>query len=277
MLKKIEIPLFFILAVLISWIPWYTGGSGFLPIGISVAGLIIIIFTEGKAGLIVTVHRIFRWRVGLKWYGVALFLMAGISLVSLGVHWLLGGKLPSFGFLLEDTRYIPQFLLVSIFHPMAGPIGEETVGWRGYALPRLQEKIGPFAATLIIGAIYGAWHLPEFFRPGSSQYAIGFAFFLPFILKLITSSIFMTWVFNKTGGSTFVGGILFHASNNFWLAVLTSGMRWGESSSPFDGQLYWILTATSVAVVGILLIFTKGKLGYPPNEAAMAKAEFQVS
>ncbi|OQB23630.1 MAG: CAAX amino terminal protease self- immunity [Firmicutes bacterium ADurb.Bin182] len=273
MLKKIAIPLFFVLAVLISWIPWYTGGSGFLPIGVSVAGLIIIIFTEGKDGLKDTARRILRWRVSLRWYGAALFLMAGISLVSLGIHWLAGGKLPGFGFLFEDTRYIPQFLLFVIFHPMAGPIGEETVGWRGYALPRLQEKVGPIFATLIIGAIYGAWHLPEFFNPGSSQYAIGFAFFIPFILKLITSSFFMTWVFNKSGGSTLVGGILFHAANNFWLAVLTSGFRWGAPHPPFDSRLYWILTIVSVAAAGVLLAVTKGKLGYVSEEV---KSKIQI-
>jgi membrane protease YdiL (CAAX protease family) len=43
----------------------------------------------------------------------------------------------------------------------------EEIGFRGYALERLQNKLGPLVGTLILGAFFGAWLLPEFFQPGS--------------------------------------------------------------------------------------------------------------
>lgn len=87
----------------------------------------------------------------------------------------------------------------------------EEIGFRGYALEKLQTKFGPLVGTLILGTFFGAWLLPEFFQPDSVQYAMGDLRFYPwFILAEFGWSILMTWVYNHTGKSSLIAGYLFH-------------------------------------------------------------------
>ncbi len=265
MIKKAALPVFFAFVLIFSWFPWYLGGSGFFPLGVSVAGLIVIGPTEGKQGYLNAIRRLAPWKVNYRWYAVALLWMGGIGIVTLIIHMMLGGKLPNFVFLNKDWTFLP-LLLLGLFFPLSGPVGEETFGWRGYALPRLQKHIGPLFASLLVGAFYGAWHLPEFFRPGSSQYALGLDFYFPFIFLLVCASIYMTWLFNKSGGSTLVGGILFHAANNFWMAnVLTSYQGETIEFPMVDRQLLWVLLGVSLAWAAGLVILTHGRLGLESN------------
>lgn len=110
---------------------------------------------------------------------------ANLALVVLGgeVEWsLLGDRV---------VPYAGTFVLTLFF------LGaQEEPGWRGFALPRLQERFSPLTATLVLGLIWGVWHVPLYGPVG---------FVVPFVLAF-----FYTWVFNRTG-STFMA-ILLHAS-----------------------------------------------------------------
>lgn len=91
-------------------------------------------------------------------------------------------------------------------------LGEE-VGWRGFALPRLQTKLSPFAASLIIALIWSLWHLPLWIgNPDEIP-------FLYHLLSFIPSSIFLTWIYNRTYGSILAVGIA-HVMNNVCGQVL---------------------------------------------------------
>ncbi len=100
----------------------------------------------GTAGVGQLLAQAGRWRFGIGWYAVAILLAPLIWVVSLGMALLLGGRGP-------EVRL--DFLV-----PVAA-IGEE-FGWRGYALPRLQDRMGALPASLLIGVIWAAWHLPYF-------------------------------------------------------------------------------------------------------------------
>jgi hypothetical protein len=94
-------------------------------------------------------------------------------------------------------------------------LGEE-IGWRGYALPRLQARYGSLLASLIIGFTWGAWHLPLFWLPGNFHQTIPPTLFL---LQSVALAIIYTWLYNQTKGSLLIAH-LFHAASNVTLGVL---------------------------------------------------------
>ena len=154
--------------------------------------------------------------------------------------------------------------------PWNGPVGEE-FGWRGYALLKLQNKYGPLVASLVIGTIWGVWHLPSFFAPkgvvGAIYAEVGFVFILLYTLGTIANSMFMTWLYNKSKASALVAGIIWHAAINFWAPVLLSdsslmAAREGTQLPTIASTLYLTVLAVQVLAALVLIGVTKGKLGY---------------
>ncbi len=261
-LKKHAFIVFVILAVLISWFPWVTTGTGFWVFGPSLAGVVVIAMTSGKEGLRDLGQRALRWRVGLRWWGVALFFSGFLLLVSIAFNVVfLGGNLPSFAFLRQEWYLIPAVFLITL---LGGPLGEE-FGWRGFALPHLQRRRGALAASLILGTVWAFWHLPLFFQPDSIHAQIGIKFLPVYLLGEIVLASVMTWVYNETGGSLLVGGIMLHNADNFWsTALLTNDTVASVQSgvpSQLDMQLYMLSIAIGALAVLMLVIVTKGKLG----------------
>ena len=263
LLKRHALVTFFALVFLISWIPWYTGGSGFIVYGPSLACLIMVAVVDGKKGLLDLLQRAVRWRVGLVWWVVTLFLPALFCLAGIGVHLLAGGDLPAFTFFRQEWYLAPVFFVLML---VDGPL--EEFGWRGFALPKLQEKWSPLIASFIIGALWGIWHLPEFLRPGSPQYPMGIGFLPLFVAVEITNSILMTWLYNKTQGSLLLGGFMAHNALNFWPNVLLTeitmtGILRGEAFPAPDMRLFILEGVVATLVAILLAIVTKGRLGLP--------------
>ena len=253
---------FVLLAVLISWLPWLAGGDGFLVFGPSIAGVIIIAVTQGKEGMRDLGQRALRWRVGWRWWLVALFFSGGIVLLSIAVNVALGGSLPGFAFFRQDWRLIPIVFLITL---LGGPLGEE-FGWRGFALPHLQRKWNPTVASILIGTVWALWHLPLFFQPGSIHFQIGLTFLPFFVLGEIGLATIITWVYNKTGGSLLVGGIILHNADNFWASALltndtVASVLQGGTQSHLDKRLYVIMTLVGLLAALILAVATKWRLG----------------
>jgi hypothetical protein len=267
-LKKYQVSIFFALTFIISWYPWYTGGHGFRTWGPSLAGLIVVAVVGGRTGIVEMLRRLVRWRVGIVWWAVALLGPPAIVLVAVGIHVLAGGEAPSFLMWKLEPHLVPVLMLVLLL-PMAGPGGEEPFGWRGYAQAKLLEKWGqwaPLIASLIIGTAWGIWHLPEFFDPTSSQYAIGMAGFVPLIIMEIANSIFMTWLYIKTGGSVLVAGVLWHlmidtSAATLFLDFTLTGMLVGEAIPAAATGLINTDTVVMAAVALILVVVTRGRLG----------------
>ena len=263
LLKRHAFIVFVALAVLISWFPWYTTGTGFFVFGPSIAGLIVIAMTSGKEGMRDVGQRSLRWRVGLRWWVIALFFTGLILLFSIAINTIfLGGDIPSFAFFRQEWYLIPTVFLITM---IGGPLGEE-FGWRGFALPNLQRKWGPMIASIIIGTVWALWHLPLFFQPDTIHAQIGIKFLPVYIIGEIVLATIMTWVYNNTGGSLLVGGIILHNADNFWATALLTNdtvatVQSGEQSQ-LDMQLYVLSVVVGMLVVLILAMATKWKLGF---------------
>jgi len=119
-------------------------------------------------------------------------------------------------------------------------VGEE-LGWRGFALPRLQASRSAFAAGLLLGVLWGLWHLPLQVARGLPLTAAGLAQLASFLLLVAGWSVLFTWVYNNTKGSLFLM-ILFHAVAD--IAVLTIPV-----SSWLGGVLYLVLLCVTVTLV----------------------------
>ncbi len=269
--NQFQISIFFVLAFVFSWFPWYAGiAPEVMTMGPSIAAFIIVLIIGGKRGFVNLLRPFGRWRVSLKLWAIAIFGSAALYLIGLGVHLFLGGETPPFIMIKEELNLIPLYLIMVVLMPWNGPVGEE-FGWRGYALPKLQNKYGPLTASLVIGAIWGIWHLPSFFASqgvvGAIAAELGMIFLLPYVLGTIANSIFMTWLYNRTKASALIAGIVWHAAINFWAPVLLSdsslvAAQEGTHLPTIAPALY--LTVLAVQVVGaiILVIATKGKLAY---------------
>jgi membrane protease YdiL (CAAX protease family) len=192
-----------------------------------------------------------------------------MALTADGIQYLLGGTVPTFTFIKEQWYLLPPLFLLVMFFPLMGPVAEE-FGWRGYALPRLQEKWGPLIASLAIGTAWGLWHLPEFFTPGTSQYVLGIGLLVPFTISEIANSIFMTWVYNKTKESLLIGGLMAHTAMNFLGTLLITevtaeAFTEGAVDLP-DTRLILLLFGIMTLVALVLVIVTKGRLGYSAKD-----------
>ena len=129
--------------------------------GPALAAVVVAAVGDGRAGLKDLIGRVVRWRVGAGWYVVVLGLPAGLALAAAGLHLALG----------TDSSIEFGGLSVLSFVVFVLIIGEE-LGWRGYALPRLLAGRSALSASLILGALWGAWHLPTFFVPGAPQHGL---------------------------------------------------------------------------------------------------------
>ena len=270
-INRYQIIIFFVLTFVLSWFPWYAGiAPEVMTMGPSIAAFIVVLILGGWRGFVDLLRPFGRWRASLGIWVLAIFGPGILYLLGLGVNVLMDGEAPPFIMIREELNLLPLYLVMVVLMPWNGPVGEE-FGWRGYALPKLQNKYGPLIASLVIGTIWGIWHLPSFFAPqgvvGAIAAAIGMVFIIPYTLGTIANSIFMTWVYNKSKASALIAGIIWHAAINFWAPVLLSdsslvAAREGVHLPTIAPNLYLTVLAVQVVAALILVIATKGKLGY---------------
>ncbi len=211
------------------------------------AALLITYFTKGTAGIKNFFTKIFKPEKRKVWLSVSLFLFTFIFLVSATANFFMGGGFPSprNGLFLNGGNMILVFLLL-----LFGSFGEE-IGWRGFALPKLQKQYKPIKAAFILTIIWWLWHIPTYW---TLPYAINatqqFGFFIAFgmqFIVLFALSIICSWVYNSSKGNVLTA-VFIHVTWNFWVG------GFGEQASL---MMMPLLLFTAIAIV----IITKGKLG----------------
>jgi len=172
----------------------------------TISATILALAQDGWTGLGFLYGRMVHWRFGLKWYTLVLLGIPAVGWIATRIT----DASP-----LKETNTPSEFLLLLFYILITGPICEE-LGWRGYALPRLLKRFNPFVASMILGVIWGVWHLPSFFVGGMVQAGLSLPLFL---LNAIFLSIFVTWIFLHTGGSVFVT-VLVHYTVNICATII---------------------------------------------------------
>ncbi|KAB1193513.1 CPBP family intramembrane metalloprotease [Haloferax sp. MBLA0076] len=209
--------------------------------------------------------QIVHWRVAPRWYLVAFALpLVVVALASLGLAF--GGHEVDIGLL---SGRVVAVLSGFVFVALVGG-GNEEPGWRGFALPRLQERYSPIQATLVLGVVWAFWHLPLLATgpsaiSGTESLLAELPLIVARILNIVGVAFLLTWVYNGTGESVLVA-LLAHAgfnTANSTLVPLPFEALNGDAATA-------VLVAGTVAVwvVAILLVvLTRGRLGYDADGA----------
>jgi membrane protease YdiL (CAAX protease family) len=237
-IKRHPLATFFVLAYAFAWsLSPLTDLSivfGLLALfGPAAAATIVAASADGRAGVRALLGSLAIWRVGLRWYVVALGLPALLSLVVAGLSIALGAP--------AAVRFSELSPLTATLFFMV--IGEE-LGWRGYALPRLQARYGALGASLILGLLWAGWHLPNQFISGLEYYGYGFG---AFTLYVAAMTVLFTWLANQTRGSLLLAW-LFHGAINTLIFV----------NSAVDIVQRWWLSAAVYGVVAVIVVLVAG-------------------
>ncbi|MPY59961.1 CPBP family intramembrane glutamic endopeptidase [Streptomyces spongiae] len=267
---------FFSLTFLLSWTAWvpyalsenglglwhftFPGGAGgsqllgVLPgayLGPITSALLVTGITEGRAGLRAWRSRMTKFRVNWRWYAVVLVAVpAALTLAVVA----LGDRAPQMPSAMILAAFLPGLLLQMITTGLA-----EEPGWREFAMPRLQDRFGPLAATVIVGPLWGLWHLPLFLTEWGGYPDVTGTAVLKFVVTAIAFSFVMTWVFNRSGGSMPLVMLLHCGVNNYFSIAAADMFPWLSRESASNASLLALLTAAL-----ILLATTRGRLGCPP-------------
>lgn len=213
--------------------------TGWAP---GIAAFTITALVQGRPGVVELRRKTFRWRVGARWYAVALFGSAALLLSGAGTYALLTGNWATLPItqvpnLLAAASFVLMFLLYAV-------VNTEEIAWRGFALPRLQSQYGALRACVILWVPWTLLHLPYFFTKGSMFQHLGF---VSFAAGTLTMSIILAWLFNNTSGSVLICTLM-HAALNVWPPLLS------PTHSTVPGYV-------GIAINGVIVLLLVGWFG----------------
>jgi uncharacterized protein len=172
-----------------------------------IAAAVVTLATGGWLAIRGLFGRLFRWRVGIGVWAFALGFHPALMLVVELVGFAFGDPLPTW-----SNWNALGLGLISLPLIALGPLGEE-LGWRGFLLPRMLERMKPLSAALILGTIWMLWHVPAFLLSGAPQSTMSFPIF---VIGGIAFNVFTTWVFLNAKQSVLIAGIIPHTIANAW-------------------------------------------------------------
>ncbi len=260
-MKRHPLVMFFVLAFALPWfvwgttiaenagaITWHIPESLAFWVGLPIATYGVAALIGGWSAVKDLLLRLIRVKVGPVWY-----------LAALAIPVLLVALVVGFGVVIGQPAAVGAVIPVGAlagtlaFNAWMWLITEETA-WRGFALPRLQQRFNPLVASLVLGVLWALWHLPLFFIPDSFQAGIPF---VGFFVSTVATSVIVGWIFNGARGSVLIAA-LFHAVTDVAIAfsgVMTSG-----------ATLFWatvIVQVVAAAVVSRSLAAAKRRPSEP--------------
>jgi membrane protease YdiL (CAAX protease family) len=241
---------FLVLTFALSWTLWFAAGitssdgppnTPLFLLGVFAPGIVSLILTAhsgGREAVAALLKRLVDWRVPARWFGFALFYMFTIKLAVALLYRVAWGSWPVFG-----GESVPMMFAGAIAATVMGGQAGEELGWRGYALPRLADRLGLGPAGIVLGVIWAVWHLPLFFAPAGDTFGQSFPLYL---LQVVAISVTMAWVYGKVQGSLLPLMLLHAAINN------TKGIVPSVDVGATD---MWMLSRSPVAWLTVLLLW----------------------
>ncbi|WP_324605172.1 type II CAAX endopeptidase family protein [Streptomyces sp. NRRL WC-3549] len=273
---------FFLLAFVLSWVAWtpyilsrngqgvldftYPGGAGgsqllgVLPgayLGPILSAFLVTAVADGRAGLRAWTGRMTKWRVGWRWW---VSIIVSVPLVLVLTLYALGGESP----VMPSAAVLAAFLPGLVLQMITTGVAEEP-GWRDFAMPRLQDRFGPVRGTLVLGPLWGAWHLPLYLSDWGGQDVVWWTP-VEFVVTTTAFSFVMTWIFNHTRQALLLAMLLHTSVNNYFSVVFTD--MFPSLDARYATHAFLV---SSVAVATVLLVVTRGRLGCPPVPDTGAK------
>jgi membrane protease YdiL (CAAX protease family) len=268
---------YYLLTFAISWIGILivVGPGGFLTttgdspifvaagfaslLGPSVAGIVMTGIVDGRAGYRDLLSRLRHWRVGPGWYAFALLLA---PVVNTAVLLTLSLSSPAFlpGIVTAEDK--APLLLMGLVAALTVPFFEE-LGWTGFATPKLLARTGVMATGIVMGVLWGIWHLPLFAGNTASSGAVPALVYLAVMLFgwLVPYRVLMVWAYHHT--RSLLIPILMHAT-----IVLGPYLLRGESATP--EQSFIALVAFGGALWVVVAIVTLAGRRYLTDESSRA-------
>ena len=256
-LKRHSLVLGILLMFALTW-PIDLANSGIVPIqipfivylflgwGFIFASVIMTGLTLGKDGVVALLKRYVQWRAGWQWYLAAFLLTPSLIVLAVYLNAALIGVSPDFSTVMAHKIFgelatLPLFILPFFLVDLISN-GEE-IGWRGYALPRLQTRYSALTSTLILGVIWGFWHLPKYL---SHWNTVSFAWF---IVHAMAYAVILTWLYNNTKGSLLLVAISHASSNTAGVFMPMANTVSGENMSAYViFVLLEVITAVMIVI-----------------------------
>jgi uncharacterized protein len=238
---------FFVLAYALSWWPAITyvllgGGPPILGFGPTLAAVVVLSLTTGKSGLKSLFRSMLRWRVGFRWWAIALLTPVVLTAIATVLNVALGAPTPTSEDIGRWTNVLPLALIILLV-PLIGGAWEEP-GWRGYALPRLLRERSALAASLVLGVLWALWHVPVFL--------VGDQHWSDLVLVVVVT-VFLTWLFLNALQSVLIA-MAFHAMNNSVSGEYFSQMFDGDDSA----RQSWMLVIVWAVAAALVVLFGRG-------------------
>ncbi|SFK60368.1 Membrane protease YdiL, CAAX protease family [Halogranum rubrum] len=247
-----ELVVFYVLACAFSWAAWslmvYAGDSpvamaaSMVPVFGPAVGALLTLKLSGRS-LRAWVRSLGPVAGSVRWSLAAVVLAAALLAVTTGAYLLAGGVFTA------PTVTVSALVVAFVLTLTLGG-GLEELGWRGYALPRLQQRWSPVVATLVVGFGWALWHLPLFVLPGAQNADQPFWLFTAAAVVL---SFVFTWLYNVAGGRV-LPAILLHGLYN------TTGLLYPFAADTSVALNFGAGIAAAVSVATVLLFVTKGRL-----------------
>jgi uncharacterized protein len=231
-----EVPLDFLL-IFGAWVP-------------NIAAFIVIGFViKQKNGIKTLLQGWTKWKMHPGWYLLA-FSPVLFGFITMGLFQVIHGYSPSAGLFNDPAIFLGLLVLITF----TGAMGEE-LGWRGFALPRLQTKMSAFRASILLGLIWALWHLPLWFAGmGFEEIPYG-----AYVLIGISFSVLVTTACNNTNGSLLIA-TLFHLFLNVSVNMLE------KEAYPLLASVFILAAASAIIAYGPEKLAKEKKLPVDINQ-----------